>query len=69
MSVKVISIFVDKNTKQRYKLGEVLNVTKERYEEIKDFVEIVKDTKNNKETENHSWFSVFLKLGGKNNDR
>ncbi len=54
MSVKVISIFVDKNTKQRYKLGEVLNVTKERYEEIKDFVEIVKDTKNNKETENHS---------------
>ena len=54
MRVKVISVFVDKNTNQRYKLGEELTVTKERYEEIKDFVEVIKDSKINKETESHN---------------
>lgn len=45
MRVKVINIFVDKNTKERYKLNQKLEVTKERYEEIKKYVEIIKHTK------------------------
>lgn len=45
MKVRVISIFVDKNTKERYKLNTELEVSKERYEEIKKYVEIIKDTK------------------------
>lgn len=62
MKVKVISVFIDKKTKERYKLNSELNITKERYEEIKDFVEPIKDTKNNsnKETESQNWFSVSL---------
>ncbi len=49
MKVKVKSIFVDKNDmKKRYKIGEELTVSKERYEEIKDFVELVNDSKDNK---------------------
>ncbi len=56
MKVKVISVFIDKKTKERYKLNSELNITKERYEEIKDFVEPIKDTKNNsnKETESQN---------------
>ncbi len=45
MKVKVISIFVDKNTKERYKLNQELEVSKERYEEIKNYVEIIKNAK------------------------
>ncbi len=54
IKVKVISIFVDKITKVRYKLNSELTVAKERYEEIKDFVEVVdsKKTNSNHETEN-----------------
>ena len=52
MKVKVKSIFVDKKTKERYKLNQELNVSKERYNEIKEYVEIIKESttdKNNKQ--------------------
>lgn len=45
MKVKVISVFRDKNTKEIYKVGKELEVSKERYGEIKDFVEIIKNKK------------------------
>lgn len=46
MKVKVISIFVDKNTNERYELNKVLdNIDEERYEEIKEFVKIIENTK------------------------
>jgi len=46
MKVKVISIFVDKNTNERYELNKVLdNISEERYEEIKEFVKIIENTK------------------------
>ena len=42
MKVKVISVFRDKNTKEIYKVGRELEVSKERYNEIKPFVEKIK---------------------------
>jgi len=45
IKVKVISVFRDKNTKEIYKLNEELNVSKARYDEIKEYVEIIKETK------------------------
>lgn len=51
MEVKVVSIFVDKETKERYKVNQELKVSKERYEEIKDYVEIIKSTKNDNKVE------------------
>lgn len=46
MKVKVISIFVDKNTNERYELNKVFdNISEERYEEIKEFVKIIENTK------------------------
>lgn len=46
MKVKVISIFVDKNTNERYELNKVLdNISEKRYEEIKEFVKIIENTK------------------------
>ena len=45
MIVKVVSVFRDKYTNQKYKLGDKIEVSKERYNEIKQFVEIVKNKK------------------------
>lgn len=44
MKVKVISVFKDKNTKEVYKLNKELEVSKDRYEEIKDYVEVINST-------------------------
>lgn len=48
MKVKVISIFVDKDTNERYKIGKVLDVSEERYKEIKEYVEIINTKKEGK---------------------
>ena len=45
MKVKVVSVFIDKYTKTKYKLGDEIEVTKERYKEIKEFVEVIKKSK------------------------
>ena len=45
MKVRVVSIFTDKYTKKTYKLGDVIDVSKERYREIKQYVEIIKEKK------------------------
>lgn len=45
MKVKVVNIFKDKNTKEIYKVNDIIEVSKERYNEIKDFVEIIKTKK------------------------
>ena len=45
MKVRVISVFIDKNTNERYKLNQELDVPKERYKEIQQYVEIVKTKK------------------------
>ena len=45
MKVAVISVFRDKYTNKKYKLGDKIEVSKERYNEIKQFVEIVKNKK------------------------
>lgn len=45
MKVKVVSIFTDKNTKKTYRLGDEIEVTKDRYKEIKSYVEIIKEKK------------------------
>jgi hypothetical protein len=42
MKVKVVSVFRDKNTKEIYKVGKEIDVSKERYKEIKPFVEKIK---------------------------
>lgn len=45
--VKVISVFRDKdNPKVRIPLNKELVVSKERYEQIKEYVEIIKDVAN-----------------------
>lgn len=54
IKVKVISVFIDKTTKKKQELNEELIVTKERYNEIKDFVEVIKETKNNNNRETES---------------
>lgn len=48
MKVKIIERFNDKNTKEFYKLNEEIEVPQERCEEIKNFVEIIEENKNNK---------------------
>jgi hypothetical protein len=45
MKVKVISVFQDKYTNEKYKVGDELDVSKERYNEIKPYVEIIKKKK------------------------
>ncbi len=45
MKVRVISVFIDKNTNERYKLGQELDVSKERYKEIQKYVEKIKTKK------------------------
>ena len=45
MKVKVVSIFTDKYTKKTYKLGDEIEVTKDRYKEIEQYVEIIKKKK------------------------
>lgn len=44
IKVKVISPFVDRETKVLNKLDAIIEVNKERLIELKDFVEIIKDT-------------------------
>lgn len=52
MKVKVISVFRDKNIKnKKYKLNEELEVSKERYEEIKEYVNIINSTSKERKTE------------------
>ena len=52
MKVKVISVFRDKDKpKERIKLNTELEVSKERYEEIKEYVEIINSTKKEKKAE------------------
>lgn len=45
MKVRVTSVFIDKNTNEKYKLGQDLEVSKERYNEIKKYVEVIKTKK------------------------
>lgn len=45
MKVRVISVFIDKNTSEKYDIGQELSVSKERYAEMQQFVEIVKNEK------------------------
>jgi hypothetical protein len=45
MKVKVISLFRDKYTGKYHKVGEELDVSKERYNEIKPYVEVIKKKK------------------------
>lgn len=42
MQVRIKSVFVDKNTKERYKLNKIIEISEERFKEIKEYVEIVK---------------------------
>ena len=42
MKVKVVSVFKDKYTNERYKANQVIEVSKGRYNEIKQYVEKVK---------------------------
>ena len=51
MKVRVISVFKDIYTNEVYKLNKELDVSKERYEEIKDYVEIINSTSKEKKTE------------------
>lgn len=49
MKVKVVNVFRDKKApKEIVKLGTELEVSKERYEEIKEYVEIINSTKKEK---------------------
>ena len=52
MKVKVIERFVDKNTKEFYKIDQILEVTKDRYEEIKKYVEPIVENKTGKRKNN-----------------
>jgi ABC-type phosphate/phosphonate transport system substrate-binding protein len=45
MKVKVVSVFRDKYTKEIYSAGQVIEVSKERYKEVQQYVEIVKTKK------------------------
>ena len=42
MKVKVVSVFTDKYTRETYKANQVIEVSKERYKEIKQYVERIK---------------------------
>ena len=49
MKVRVVEMFRDKyDLKTLHKVNDILNITKERFEEIKDFVEIIEE-KNSEE--------------------
>lgn len=45
MKVKVTSVFRDKYTFKIHKVGDELEVSKERYNEIKPYVEVIKKKK------------------------
>lgn len=45
MKVKVVSVFRDKYTNKTYELNDKLEVSKERYNEIKQYVEKIKAKK------------------------
>lgn len=45
MKVRVKSVFIDKNTKEKYKLNQELDVPKERHKEIQQYVEVIKTKK------------------------
>jgi hypothetical protein len=45
MKVKVISVFRDKYTNKFHRVGDEIEVSKERYKEIKDYVEVIKKKK------------------------
>ena len=45
MKVRVISVFIDKNTNEKCKLGQELDVSKDRYKEIQKYVEKIKTKK------------------------
>ena len=52
MKVKVISVFRDKDApKEVIKLNTELEVSKERYEEIKEYVEVINSTNKKEKTE------------------
>lgn len=44
MKCRVIKRFNDKNTKEFYKLNQVIEVSEERYKEIKQFVNLFEET-------------------------
>lgn len=45
MKVKVVSVFRDKYTNETYELNDEIEVSKERYNEIKQYVEKIKTKK------------------------
>ena len=45
MKVKVVSVFRDKYTDETYKPNQEIEVSKERYNEIEQYVEIIKNKK------------------------
>lgn len=45
MKVKVVSVFRDKHTNEIHKLNDEIEVSKERYDEVKQFVEKIKTKK------------------------
>lgn len=44
MKCIVIKRFIDKNTKEFYKLNQIIDVSEERYNEIKQFVNLFEET-------------------------
>jgi hypothetical protein len=44
MKVRVIKRFNDKNTNEYYKLNQIIEISKERYEEIKKYVNLCEET-------------------------
>ena len=45
MKVKVVSVFKDKYTKETYNENQIIEVSKTRYSEIKQYVAIIKTKK------------------------
>lgn len=48
MKVKVISIFRDKYTNKVYKKNKILDINEKRYNEVKDYVKLINNTKKEK---------------------
>lgn len=48
MKVKIISIFRDKYTNKVYKKNKILDINEKRYDEIKDYVILINNTKKEK---------------------
>lgn len=46
MKVKVVERFVDKHTDEFYKIDQIIDVSKERYLEIKNYVTLIDDSDN-----------------------